>query len=244
MIEKNIFQTYATKNFPQEILEITGLLISNNPDYKYHFYTDQDILDFIKTHYDREILSAYRKLQIGAAKADFWRYLVLQYFGGVYLDIDSLISMPLDSFLMPDDKAIITRENNPGHFVQWCLMIKKGHPIMQNVIYNVLKKINDRTETRLNYITGPPVLSETIEDLYRDFGFESLYYTGDSKINAQMDVHSERYARFVGTDFDNPAFMFKHNHANLIYEKKLHWSEDQKNKTVLKNKKWFERWLD
>jgi mannosyltransferase OCH1-like enzyme len=241
MIEKNIFQTFINQNLPDEILEIRNLLISKNPKYSYHFFSDEDILDFIKTYYDNEVFSAYCKINIGAAKADFWRYLVLNYYGGVYLDIDSLIEIPLDCFINVEDKAILTREKNPNHFVQWCLMIKKDHPILRKVIYKVIKKINERKESRLNYITGPPVFSEAIEELYNDLGFHSIYYTDDSKINALMDVNSDRYARFIGTDYDNPSFIFKHRHAKLIYMRKVHWREEQKEKPVVKKLNFFKR---
>jgi mannosyltransferase OCH1-like enzyme len=233
MIEKNIFQTFVNIDLPDPILYLIDNLKTNNKEYQYHFYTDNDILDFIKTHYSNEIFNTYSKLQIGAAKADFWRYLILYKYGGVYLDIDSYISLSLDNFILQDDKALVTRESNYGHFVQWCLIMQSGHPILKHTIENVLKKISEKTETRLNYITGPPVLSEAIESLYSYLGFKSLYSTKDADINNKMNKYSDDYARFIGFDFNNNNFIFKHQYYYTLYENKKPWMEEQKTKSVI-----------
>lgn len=233
MIEKNIFQTFINKDLPEPVVDLVNYLKYKNKSYNYYFYTDEDILDFIKTNFSNEIFNSYCRLQIGAAKADFWRYLVLYKYGGVYLDIDSFINADLDTFILNDDRAIVTRENNYGHFVQWCLICKSGHPILKYTIENVIKKICENKEKRLNYLTGPPVLSESIENLYKHFGFESLYETDDSLINAKMNKNSDSYSRFVGIDFNDRRFIFKHPYYHTLYQNKKPWMEEQLIKPVI-----------
>lgn len=233
MIEKNIFQTFINNELPEEILCLIEKLKLNNSNYNYYFYTDEDILDFIKTNYSNEIFTAYSKLQIGAAKADLWRYLILYKYGGVYLDMDSYISINLNNFILENDKAIITREGNPGHFVQWCLITQSNHPILKYTIENAIKKIFENKEKRLNYIAGPPVLSESIESLYKYLGFDSIYNAKDSEINNKMDKNSNDYARFKGIDFDGNGFIFKHQYSHLLYKNKKPWIEEQMEKPVI-----------
>ena len=43
-----------------------------NPDYEYQFFDDKDIEDFISQEYDLETYEQYSKINIGAAKADFF----------------------------------------------------------------------------------------------------------------------------------------------------------------------------
>lgn len=233
MIEKNIFQTFINRELPEPVVNLINYLKFKNKNYKYYFYTDEDILDFIKTNFSNEIFNSYCRLQIGAAKADFWRYLVLYKHGGVYLDVDSFINADLDTFILNDDKAIVTRENNYGHFVQWCLICKSGHPILKDTIENVVKKIYENKEKRLNYLTGPPVLSESIENLYKHFGFKSLYETDDFDINVKMDKSSELYSRFIGIDFNDKRFIFKHAYYHTLYQNKKPWTEEQLTKSVI-----------
>ena len=48
----------------------------------------------------------------GAARADMWRYAVLWVFGGAYVDDDSDIRTPFDSFINPHDTLIVSYEKN------------------------------------------------------------------------------------------------------------------------------------
>lgn len=100
-----------------------------NPDYLYHLYDDDDMDNFVNHHYNGEIAECYNKLNIIVAKVDFWRYLVLYKYGGIYLDMDSTIENPLDELIRSYDEAIITAEGNPNLYVQWALIFSKGHPI-------------------------------------------------------------------------------------------------------------------
>ena len=53
------------------------------------------------TFRDTSILWAYNAINplVGAARADIWRYCVLYTFGGLYLDDDSDIKVPLDNVI-------------------------------------------------------------------------------------------------------------------------------------------------
>ena len=96
MIPKVIYQTWYKKDLPYNILKIKEKMLSLNKDYKYLLFDDNDIELFIKENYDFDTLKAFNMLNVGAAKADLWRYLILYKNGGVYLDLDSEICSNLD----------------------------------------------------------------------------------------------------------------------------------------------------
>jgi len=100
-----------------------------NPSYDHHIFTDKEIDKFVKKNYDKGIVECYNKLNIIVAKVDFWRYLLLYKYGGIYLDMDSTILKPLDELINNHDEAIITAEGNPNLYVQWALIFSKNHPI-------------------------------------------------------------------------------------------------------------------
>ena len=77
-----------------------------------------------------------KKLNVGAAKADFWRYCILYKNGGIYLDIDSEITNSLDQLILKDDQCIITREGHYGIFNNWIMIFEKNHPILLKTIEN------------------------------------------------------------------------------------------------------------
>jgi len=190
MIPKTIYQTWITKNVPQLLRdEITSRILARNPEYEYEFYDDSDIFYFIKENYDNDVLKAYQSLTVGAAKADFWRYLVLYKNGGVYLDLDSDIVVGLDTFIKDDDKAIISREHNAdcGTFLQWCLIFEAGHPILEQTISDCLRNIKDPESAwksfgaramhwrSIFHITGPPVFSTAIKKTLADIDIGHSY---------------------------------------------------------------------
>ena len=57
---------------------------------------------------------AYRLVNVWAFKADIWRYCVLYTFGGVYLDDDSDMKMPLDDIVKKSDHLIMSEEGANG----------------------------------------------------------------------------------------------------------------------------------
>ena len=63
MIQKNVFQTWKTQNFPQKIEKILNKNRKLNPDFKFHIYTDDQLLDFVKSNYDSEIFNAFEKIK-------------------------------------------------------------------------------------------------------------------------------------------------------------------------------------
>lgn len=165
MIPKIIHQTYKSAQLPQEILPIVAELKQKNPDWEYRFYTDDDVLNYLKTHADERILDAYRRINpvYGAAKADLFRYLVLYHEGGVYLDIKSTCIYPLSEVIRPDDRFIVTqwqnekgqKDENTGKFLyltqdlgiengeyqQWFIICEKQSPIMKHVLDSVVDNI-------------------------------------------------------------------------------------------------------
>ena len=70
-IQKNVFQTWKTQNFPQKIEKILNKNRKLNPDFKFHIYTDDQLFDFVKSSYDSEIFNAFEKLKHPVAKSRY-----------------------------------------------------------------------------------------------------------------------------------------------------------------------------
>lgn len=164
-IPKIIHQTYRSAELPADIQVIVNDLIANNPDWEYRFYTDDDILTYITTHFDERTLEAYRRINpvYGAAKADLFRYLVLYREGGVYLDIKSTCIHPLSTVIKPEDKFIVTQWQNEtgqkdegtglflyftqklnithGEYQQWFIICEQHSPVMKHVVDTVIENI-------------------------------------------------------------------------------------------------------
>lgn len=214
-IPKIIHQTFKTAKLPLITRWHISRFRKRNPDYIYAFYDDESIISFLKAHFEEDVLTQYLRLNIGAAKADFFRYAVLLKKGGVYIDLDSSINGRLANFIKPEDVAIISKERNPGLYVQWALVFEANHPFLQRCMEMVLDNIrNNRYPHDVHQMTGPQVYSNAI--------------------NACLQENPDIPHRVLGYDY-NGHLKFKYMLGKLIYANRSeHWKTKQLTTPVLK----------
>lgn len=235
MIEKNIFQSWYTALLHPNVQQKIDSFKKLNPEYTYHLYLDNDMDKFVNEHFKGEIANCYNKLNIIVAKVDFWRYLVLYKYGGVYLDMDSSIEKSLDELINDDDQAIITAENNPGLYVQWALIFSKNHPILKRTIDLVVENIkNNKYPNDIHKMTGPTVFTRAINEInFELFNDEMIKH---SKITVDTDIVYKTNSincRVYSIDY-NDYFCFKHNEIQYLYNNKKHWRQEEREKPLLK----------
>ncbi|WP_426482493.1 glycosyltransferase family 32 protein [Chryseobacterium sp. R2ACT005] len=164
-VPKQIFQTFKTKKLPLITRYHIWNMKRKNPEYRYFFYDDQDIEKFITEEFPPEYIENYRKLAIGASKADFFRYAVLYKKGGIYLDIDSGIIKPFKQLIQEDDEAVISVERHENLYVQWALIFNKNHPFLKKTLELMIDNIkNHRFPHDVHATTGPTVFSKAIRE--------------------------------------------------------------------------------
>ena len=136
---------------------------ARNPDWDHRLYDDDAIETFIERDYGRAMLRHYRRInpEYGAARADFFRYLALYRWGGVYLDVKSRFTRPIDEVIRPDDRFLLSQwQNGPGEphegwglhdeladvpggeFQQWHIVAAPGHPFLRAVLERVIAGIS------------------------------------------------------------------------------------------------------
>ena len=116
-----VWQTWATTNLPPVVEQQWSETRMMNSDYEFRRMDDEGIEQFIKDEFDETVSAAFMSLNpdLGAMRADFWRYCVLYKYGGVYSDLDSNIAVPLKEWVNQD--ALISFERNPwDHFMAPC----------------------------------------------------------------------------------------------------------------------------
>ncbi len=167
--------------FPQEINDNISKLKALNPTWEYRLYDEAAVKTYINSHYPA-LINLYERISpaYGAAKADFFRYLLLYNEGGVYLDLKSTIKQPLDEVINDDDLYVlshwknavgeihegmglhkpVTKVSSKGEFQQWFIISAKGHPYLKAVIENVSNNIVCYNPI-LHHVGGWGVLSVT-----------------------------------------------------------------------------------
>ena len=232
MIPKHIYQSWHTTNLHVDIQKKIEHTLKMNPEYSHKIYTDEEIDEFVNTHFPGRIANSYNKLNIIVAKVDFWRYLILYKYGGIYLDMDSGIEKPLNELIKDDDEAIITAEGHPPCYVQWALIFNKNHPILKNTIDLIVENIeNNKYPNNILKMTGPHVYTEGINKLHKELYNKELDHSkyrnnGEDifeKNNIKYRLYKKDYSVF---------FKFKTSvSSKLVY--KMKWENEQKQKKLL-----------
>jgi hypothetical protein len=90
-IPKVLFISWFTRHVGPAMFTSIVTLLQHNPEYELVFFHDDDVDRFIchyATNNNNEFARSYSKVKAGAMKVDIWRILVMQQYGGVYLDAD------------------------------------------------------------------------------------------------------------------------------------------------------------
>lgn len=189
VIPKLLHQTYSSReNLSEQLNKTIEENIKLNKGWKYKFYDNNDIDNYIKNNESEYVYSAFKKInpKFGASLADFFRYVVLYHSGGVYMDIKCKCEVPLDSWIESDKLQLSfwTKHNNYSdcnqyhlcklnnsknrEITQMALIFPKKHPLMREVIDTMVEGIYNYKETdllisdKVLYTTGPWLFTKVV----------------------------------------------------------------------------------
>ena len=148
-----------------------------SPTYEHRYVSTEERAEFIKANYSKEIFDAYSKIQIGAAQADFWRVLVLQKMGGVYLDIDGTLVTSLDNLIKKDDTIVFlkTKSGICNSFIA----AEPNTPELEKVINQIKKNIDENILNNVFEMTGPGVFRKLFDvNKFSTFPYRSTFQGG------------------------------------------------------------------
>ena len=132
------------------------------PTFEFRFCSDEECDGLIKENFSPEVHDCYSRLQIGAAKADLWRVLVMLVHGGVYMDIDAALSWPPESFLSEDQTELIIRAKD-GKLTNYFFASIPGNPFFKKLADRIVENIAANTLTSVYDMTGPTVVEAVAE---------------------------------------------------------------------------------
>jgi mannosyltransferase OCH1-like enzyme len=179
-IPLNLYQTWSTLNLPPKMKENVEQLKMDNPEFTHYLYDDAMCRDFIKTHFNKDVLYTFDKLQPGAYKADLFRYCILYINGGIYLDIKyKCINKFKLMYLTNNEYYVRDRLRNENYGIYQALLVcypyntillKCIHDIINNVKNNFY--ISDSSGDLM--VTGPFLMNK--------------YFTKDEINNFKLNI--------------------------------------------------------
>ena len=159
-IPKIIIQTYKNNLLDNFIIQNINKMLDKNKDYDYMLITDEMGIQLIKDNFDDKVLNAFNRLNIGAAKADFIRYVALYIYGGVYLDLDASIEIELNTYIKKIDRFIFFMDANKN-LNQWIFMIDPKNIFLKIIIEEMVRRI-DNSVDNIFLATGPTLFTDVI----------------------------------------------------------------------------------
>lgn len=166
-IPKHIWRIFIAQRpdvpVPELAQQTEANLRSLNPDYEITMADNAFVEHFIRENYGELIWQYYLRIDpnYGAARADFFRYLLLYKEGGVYIDLKMSFTRPLDETIRPDDKLLLSHWDNlpgephegwgyppglesiaRGEYIMGLIPVAAGHPFMREVILAVMYNID------------------------------------------------------------------------------------------------------
>ena len=135
--------------------------VTTNQDYSYVLVSNEGANSFVNEYYSERpnILQTYQKLKYPIFRSDLLRYMLLAAEGGIYSDLDTTALKPVREWVPPElqsqTRAIVGIEYDqlddptPSHgllerisFCQWTLASSPGHPMMEQILEEVIKALN------------------------------------------------------------------------------------------------------
>lgn len=160
-IPKIIWQTnYTNKvSLPVYCNYLFNRLIS--PDYEYRYMGHEEREKFLKDSAPSEIYKAFKKLTDGAAQADLWRLFVLNFYGGIYMDIDGHTVWTLSGMIRLTDTEVFLL--NKKHYTNYFIATVPNNLILTDTINLIVENIKNKSiEGGVYKLTGPSVLNIAI----------------------------------------------------------------------------------
>jgi mannosyltransferase OCH1-like enzyme len=182
----NIIQTYKSyDSIPINLKSLVNKIKEYNPNWNYIFFSDKDIMCFINSIKDvnEAYYETFFNLKYKIQQLDFFRYLAVYYYGGLYLDLDIDIKMSFND--LDTTKCTFPNEmkNNTDNILQsqgmynlignYAFYAPRYDPFIKNIIDNIVRqRIQDKYipknhNSYVYYTTGPVLVSQTYID-YED----------------------------------------------------------------------------
>lgn len=187
----NIIQTWKDNAIPIKYKSLIHSVKKNNPKANYMFFTDYDIKNFMKEKFP-QYLNTFYSLPFTIQKIDFFRYLAIYYYGGIYLDLDMKIHRNLEDLshsykcifpleFQQNTDSLLQQQNFKGLIGNYAFYAPKNHPFLLKIINNIHQSRIPMTLTEKNrskyifYTTGPVMVTQSYLDYKQKEDIKIIY---------------------------------------------------------------------
>jgi mannosyltransferase OCH1-like enzyme len=154
IVPKNILQTHKNiKSVPKYVI---NNIKEKNKNWNYFFYDNDQCINFLEKEYGSEFSNKFNSFKKGPHKSDLFRLCWLYKNGGVYIDIDTELIVPLDEIVKKIDNHFTIMQNDFRHnyyddlisdnleykhktLINSFIIVNKGNKMIKKCIENIMK---------------------------------------------------------------------------------------------------------
>ena len=210
-IPKIIIQTWKNENIPKHAINLINNLKSYNPDFKYYFFSDEDINIFLEKEYP-EYIETFNNFEYKIQKIDFFRLVAVYHYGGFYFDIDVNITSSIHelcnfSCVFPQEYKI-----NGDYY----LRKKNMNMLIGNYGFGACPK-NNFIKMCIDNIIKPKISIDDIPFKGCNKQIKVFYTTGPVLISdCYIDYDNKEEIKIITSDNDKP-YQFGNFGEHLMY---------------------------
>jgi len=138
-LPRNIFQTWKTKDVPDNWKKAQQSVIQKNPNWNYVLLTDDDNDRIVKENFP-DFYQTFISLKYPIQRADAIRYCILYLYGGIYLDLDYICNKSFDDLSLQKEVGLVY-SNNVKIFTNSVLISQKGSEFWLKCIEQIKKPL-------------------------------------------------------------------------------------------------------
>lgn len=197
MIPKIIHQTYHQKTkIPMKVYDNINKYASN---YEHKIYDDNDCIKIIEDNFPKYYVDVFKRMKLGAHKADLFRYCILFLYGGIYLDIKTQLIEPIPEF---ETGLHVCIGLDRKHVYNGIIIAPPGHKIFINLIEYSIKyyrKINNNYHMNCKYMLDninedlKNTIESTSQKKYYSNKYLYPYYVYDEVNSIICEDKKDRY---------------------------------------------------
>ena len=166
-IPKIVFRTgrYEVNDLPKVVSELYENEMANNIEYTLYYFSDYDRECFIKEEYDNITFELFNILIPNAFKADFWRYLILYKYGGIYLDFTMHTLVPYGEIIKNHQEIYVRDACDICGIYNAFIAVKPNSYIIKKTIEKVIENIKNKYKgVNALDVTGPTMLGRIFKE--------------------------------------------------------------------------------
>lgn len=142
VIPLNIYTCWHDENLPPFMRNNVDYLIENNPEFKIFLYDEGLCREFIRRKFGKTLEDAFKRLKPCSYKSDLWRFCILYFYGGIYIDIKYRCINNFKLIALTEKEYFVKDRDDYGTYTALIAVLPKNK-ILKECIQKIVENVKN-----------------------------------------------------------------------------------------------------